>query len=177
MPTNESDADRRLGAADVQHLRRCLELAEEALLQGDGPFGSVLVSREGARLFEDRNRTTTTGDPTAHPELSVARWAAQNLTADERTGATVYTSGEHCPMCAAAHAWVGIGGIIYIASAAQLSGWRAEWGWPEAPVRPLGVREVAPGVRASGPVPELLAEVRALHVRRSKALYPAARAE
>jgi len=25
----------------------------------------------------------------------------------------MYTSGEHCPMCAAAHGWVGIGKLVY----------------------------------------------------------------
>ena len=30
---------------------------------------------------------------------------------------TVYTSGEHCPMCSAAHAWVGLGRIVYAVSA------------------------------------------------------------
>ena len=31
-------------------------------------------------------------------------------------------------MCAAGHAWVGLGRIVYATSSAQLSEWRAEWG-------------------------------------------------
>jgi hypothetical protein len=31
------------------------------------------------------------------------------MTPAERAASTVDTSGEHCPMCAAAHAWVGLG--------------------------------------------------------------------
>ncbi len=31
-------------------------------------------------------------------------------------------------MCAAAHAWMGLGRIVYAVSAAQLSAWRAAWG-------------------------------------------------
>lgn len=31
------------------------------------------------------------------------------LTAADRAAATVFTSGEHCPMCSAAHAWAGLG--------------------------------------------------------------------
>jgi tRNA(Arg) A34 adenosine deaminase TadA len=172
MSTHEDHSDGAVHPAELPHLRRCLELAEEALLAGDGPFGSVLVSGDGVRLHEDRNRTVTTGDPTAHPEFTVAQWAGRNLGAEERASATVYTSGEHCAMCSAAHAWAGIGRIVYIASSAQLSGWRAGWGWPDAPVRPLSIQEVAPGVRVGGPVPELLAEIRELHLRRSKLLYP-----
>ena len=50
------------------------------------------------------------GDATRHPEFAIARWAADESDAcPTRADATVYTSGEHCPMCAAAHAWVGLG--------------------------------------------------------------------
>lgn len=92
------------------YLRRCLDLAREALEAGDQPFGSVLVGADGRILAEDRNRTSS-GDSTRHPEFELARWAANNLSPEERAAATVYTSGEHCPMCAAAHAWVGLGPI------------------------------------------------------------------
>ena len=105
---------------DLTHLRRCVELAGEALEAGDEPFGSVLVSGSGEPLAEDRNRETTSGDPTAHPEIALARWAAAHLRPEERAEATVYTSGEHCAMCAAAHGWVGLGRIVYVHSSAQL---------------------------------------------------------
>ncbi len=68
-------------------------------------------------------------------------------------------------MCAAAHAWVGLGRIVYIASSEQLGSWLSDLGVPEAPVRPLPVNEVAPGTAAEGPVPELVEEVRELHRR------------
>jgi len=42
--------------AELRHLRRCVELATEALEAGDEPFGSVLVGADGAVLAEDRNR-------------------------------------------------------------------------------------------------------------------------
>lgn len=151
-------------SAELSHLRRCVELAADALAAGDEPFGSVLVAGDGTALAEDRNRIAS-GDNTRHPEIALARWAAANLTPDERAAATVYTSGEHCPMCAAAHAWVGLGRIVYVASAAQLTGWLAELRVPPAPVRPLPVHEVAPGVTVEGPIPELEHEIRELHRR------------
>ncbi len=88
---------------DLAHLRRCVELAREALADGDEPFGSLLVDAHGEVRFEDRNRVKD-GDQTRHPEFEIARWSATHLTPEERAAATVYTSGEHCPMCAAAHA-------------------------------------------------------------------------
>ncbi|MFD0900039.1 nucleoside deaminase [Actinomadura sediminis] len=149
---------------ELSHLRRCVELAAEALADGDEPFGSVLVAGSGEVLAEDRNRVAG-GDRTRHPEFELARWAAEHMTPGERAAATVFTSGEHCPMCAAAHGWVGLGRIVYAASSAQLTGWLAERGLPPAPVRPIPAGEVAPGVRVEGPVAVLEAEVRALHDR------------
>ncbi|CCW14861.1 MULTISPECIES: nucleoside deaminase [Rhodococcus] len=148
----------------MTHLRRCVELAREALDAGDEPFGSVLVSADGTSLAEDRNRVAG-GDRTRHPEFELARWAAAHMGEAARAGATVYTSGEHCPMCAAAHGWVGLGRVVYVASSAQLVGWLEEMGVPPAPVRALPIQEVAPGVTVEGPVPELVDEVRALHRR------------
>lgn len=107
----------------------------------------------------------TSGDSTRHPEFELARWAARNLTPEERAAATVYTSGEHCPMCSAAHAWVGLGKIVYIASSAQLRRWLASWGVRPGPVAPLPIQEVAPGIPVRGPIPEFEDEIRALYRR------------
>ena len=147
----------------IRHLERCIELAKQAMDAGEEPFGSVLVGGDGTVLAEDHNRITSTGDATAHPEFALARWAAANLTARERAAATVYTSGEHCPMCAAAHGWVGLGRIVYAASSAQLTRWRAEWDEPPSPVAPIPARDVAPGVVVEGPVPELAERMREVH--------------
>jgi len=146
---------------DLAHLRRCIELATEALEAGDEPFGSVLVASDGTVLAEDRNRVSS-GDQTRHPEFELARWAAANMTLEERTAATVFTSGEHCPMCSAAHGWVGLGRIVYASSAAQLTAWLGELGAPASPVRPLPVRDIVPGLRVEGPVPALAEKVRDL---------------
>jgi tRNA(Arg) A34 adenosine deaminase TadA len=151
--------------ADLQHLRRCVELAAVAVEAGDFPFGSVLVAADGTVLAEDRNRETTEGDPTRHPEFELARWAATNMTPRERAAATVYTSGEHCPMCAAAHGWVGLGRIAYVSSSEQLTGWLAELGVSPAPVLPMAITQVVPGLAVAGPVPGLAEQVRDLHRR------------
>ncbi|MES4908676.1 MULTISPECIES: nucleoside deaminase [unclassified Streptomyces] len=150
--------------ADLRHLRRCVELATEALEAGDEPFGSVLVAADGTVLFEDHNHVAS-GDRTRHPEFEIARWAAAHLTPEERAAATVYTSGEHCPMCAAAHGWVGLGRIVYASSSEQLAAWLADLGVPAPPVRTLPIREVVPGAVVEGPYPALAERVRELHRR------------
>ncbi|MDQ2815430.1 MAG: nucleoside deaminase [Actinomycetota bacterium] len=150
---------------DLPHLRRCVELAAEAVEAGDFPFGSVLVAADGRVLAEDRNREVSLGDATRHPEFELARWAAAYMTGEERAAASVFTSGEHCPMCSAAHAWVGLGRIVYVSSAEQMVGWLAELGTGSSPVCPLPIAEVAPGLLVQGPVPGLDDQVRELHRR------------
>jgi tRNA(Arg) A34 adenosine deaminase TadA len=153
---------------DLQRLRRCVELARVALDGGDEPFGSMLVGSDGATLFEDRNRVKD-GDHTRHPEFAIARWAVENLTPEERARATVYTSGEHCPMCSAGHAWVGLGRIVYAASSQQLTQWRTDWGAPPSPVAPLPINAVAPGLIVDGPAPELTDMMKALYEAKFRA--------
>ena len=150
---------------DLRHLRRCVELAGRALEVGDEPFGSMLVSDDGEVLFEDHNHVSG-GDHTQHPELAIARWAAAHLAVDERAAATVYTSGEHCPMCAAAHGWVGLGRIVLAVRSGRLGEWLAEWGEPPAPVAGLAIEELVPGAVVDGPVEELEPVMRDLHRRR-----------
>lgn len=151
-----------IGEDDLNRLGRCVELARTALDDGDEPFGSILVDADGRTLFEDRNRVAA-GDATRHPEFAIARWAAANLTPAERADATVYTSGEHCPMCAAAHTWVGLGRIAYATSSAQLTQWLAEWGATPPPVATLPISTVAPTVVTDGPAPEYADTMKALY--------------
>ncbi|MFI7453788.1 nucleoside deaminase [Nonomuraea sp. NPDC049714] len=144
---------------DLRLLRRCVDLAAEALDAGDEPFGALLADPEGQVLHEERNQVNTL-DRTRHPELAIARWAAAGLSPAQRAATTVYTSGEHCPMCAAAHALAGLGRIVYATSRAQIGRWRTGPG----PLAPLSVREVAPGVLVEGPVERFADEMHALHL-------------
>lgn len=151
-----------LSATDLGLLRRCVELARTAYENGEEPFGSLLVGPDGDVLFEDHNRTSG-GDQTRHPELEIARWAGTHVPAAERPRCTVYTSGEHCPMCAAAHGWASLGRIVYAVSSEQLNRWRAGWGLAPGPVASLPVNVLVPGLTVAGPADELLDEMRELH--------------
>jgi tRNA(Arg) A34 adenosine deaminase TadA len=66
-------------------------------------------------------------------------------------------------MCAAGHAWVGLGRIVYATSSAQLSRWRAEWDAPPSPVAALPITMVAPALVVDGPAPELADAMKALY--------------
>jgi tRNA(Arg) A34 adenosine deaminase TadA len=147
---------------DLDHLRRCIALAHEARAAGDDPFGSVLVGGDGAVVAQARNRVRTDRDVTAHPELTLARHASRHLDRDARAVATVYTSGEHCPMCAVAHAYAGIGRLVFALSAAELAGLTGTTGWGLS-VRELYARRGLT-IRVEGPAAELRDEVSALHL-------------
>ncbi|ANU26937.1 nucleoside deaminase [Planococcus versutus] len=154
---------------DLTYLRRCVELAETALEKGDEPYGSILVSAGGTVLFEDHNHVAG-GDHTQHPEFAIARWAATNVPLEERSKATVYTSGEHCPMCAAAHGLVGLGRIVYASSSKQTAEWLSAMGATSSSrVRSLAIEEVIKDTVVDGPALELAEQMRELHQRSFKA--------
>ncbi|MET0672139.1 MAG: nucleoside deaminase [Microbacterium pygmaeum] len=152
-----------ISAVDEAYLRRTVDLAREALANGDDPFGSILVDASGQTLAEAINREKTDRDPTAHPELALVRWAIANLTAEQRATSTLFTSGEHCPMCAAAHGWAGMGRVVAAASTTQLAEWRAAWGLPAGPVAPIPITDVAKDVVVITPVAPFDAEMREVH--------------
>jgi tRNA(Arg) A34 adenosine deaminase TadA len=147
---------------DLQHLRRCSELAGIALKAGHGPFGAMLAGENGQTLYEDHNRVTD-NDQTLHAELGVIRWAVANLAPMQRIRTILYTSCEPCPMCAATHAWAGLGRIVYATSNVQLTDWLISWDVPAPPVVMLPVRAVAPRAVIDGPAPELEEEIKALY--------------
>lgn len=66
-------------------------------------------------------------------------------------------------MCSAAHAWVGLGQIVYASSAARLAEWQAELGAAPSPVESLSINEVAPSIPSDGPTSELAEQVHRLH--------------
>ncbi|CAM4192860.1 nucleoside deaminase [Lacicoccus alkaliphilus] len=147
---------------DRKYLRKCVALAAAALEKGNSPFGSILVSKDGEVLFEDHNRDAG-GDNTRHPEFEIAKWAIANLTEDERKESVVYTSGEHCSMCASAHGLAGLGRIVYATSSEQLQEWKEELGAERGMLKGLAVTEVLRDIQLDGPEPELAEAIKALH--------------
>lgn len=150
---------------DRKYLERCLELAAEAIEAGDEAFGSVLANENGEIIAEARNRVNEK-TILAHPEIDLAYWAAENLSEEECTKTTMYTTGEHCPMCAAAHGWVGLGTLVYLSSAQQLGEWQKELDLPAAKIHFLPVENIIKNVEVRGPGDgDLLQKIKKLHER------------
>jgi len=82
-----------------RHMRRCIELARQALASGDTPVGSLIV--EGDELLsEGVEAVRARHDATAHAEMEALRAACARRRSHDLTGCTLYTSVEPCVMCA-----------------------------------------------------------------------------
>lgn len=106
---------------DREYVERAVRLSEEAVEAGNTPFGALLVV-DGEVVGEARNETRTEGDVAAHPELTLARWAARELDADDLADCTMYASTEPCPMCATAIHYAGIDRVVFGVSGETLNG-------------------------------------------------------
>ena len=78
-------------------MNRCIELAQEALDDGDNPFGSIVV-KDGQIISEARNNALH-DDMTDHAEVMAMRRAKEVLGTPDLSGCTLYTNCEPCPMC------------------------------------------------------------------------------
>ncbi|WED23313.1 tRNA adenosine(34) deaminase TadA [Vibrio sp. JC009] len=82
-------------------MRRAIELAHQAELEGEVPVGAVLV-KDDEILAEGWNRSIGEHDATAHAEIQVLRKAGQQLNNYRLLDTTLYVTLEPCPMCAGA---------------------------------------------------------------------------
>jgi tRNA(adenine34) deaminase len=82
-----------------RQMRRCIELARQAIGSGDIPVGSLIVDgtevvSEGVEAVRARH------DATAHAEMEALRTAFARRRSRDLTGCTLYTTVEPCIMCA-----------------------------------------------------------------------------
>jgi tRNA(Arg) A34 adenosine deaminase TadA len=103
-------------AIDIAWMREALGLAAEA----DLPFGTVIV-KDRLVLARGGNSGKRRGNPTAHGEMVAIEACVAAHGAQALHGATLYTSGEPCPMCMGAILWSRIGRVVYAASIEELS--------------------------------------------------------
>ena len=96
-------------------MRRALELAQKAEMEGEVPVGAVLV-KDGELIAEGWNRPISHSDPTAHAEIVAMRKAATTLGNYRLSGTTLYVTLEPCPMCAGAMVHARLARLVYAAS-------------------------------------------------------------
>lgn len=78
-----------------------------------GPFGAVIVDKDGKIIANGNNQVLKQNDPTAHAEMVAIRNACKKLEKYDLSGYTLYTSCEPCPMCLSAIIWSNIKEVYY----------------------------------------------------------------
>jgi len=96
-------------------MKRALELAQRAEVEGEVPVGAVLV-REGEVIGEGWNRSIGERDPSAHAEIMALRDAGRREGNYRLPGTTLYVTLEPCPMCAGAIVHARVSKVVFGAS-------------------------------------------------------------
>jgi tRNA(adenine34) deaminase len=97
----------------MQHMQRCLELAQAGADAGEVPVGALLV-HEGEVIAEAFNRPITATDPSAHAEMLVLRDAAKHFGVYRfPSDTTLYVTLEPCAMCAGAMVHARVGRLVF----------------------------------------------------------------
>jgi tRNA(Arg) A34 adenosine deaminase TadA len=137
-----------LAPGESEHLRRAVQLACEAVENGNRPFGAVLVACDGEVLFEGANVSVKSGDPFDHAEMHVLRSAVRRHGAERLAGAAIYASGEPCTMCAGTILRYGLSRVVYAVREKTLLPYLAQSSiksYPSAPIFALANMTVVGG--------------------------------
>ena len=148
---------------DIKHLTAAIEVARNARLHGNHPFGAILVDGLGNEVLRAENSVVTGHDVTNHAETNLVRLASGMFTTQELEGCTLYTSTEPCAMCSGAIHWSRIGRVVYALSEEGL--YDITGPSPENLLLPCRevFRHSGKPVQVDGPCDEMEAEARAVH--------------
>lgn len=124
---------------DQQHIRRVIEVAHSARVNGNHPFGALLVGPEGKILLEAESTIVTDNDITGHAESNLIRMAWKKYDPEFLATCTVYASTEPCPMCAGAIFWSNVRRVVFGLSEEGLYGMAAEGNEEELMLSPREV--------------------------------------
>ncbi len=96
------------------YMQKAKENADKGISKHEGgPFGAVIVDKEGNIIANGNNKVLKDKDPTAHAEIVAIREACKVLNTNDLSGYTLYTSCEPCPMCLSAIIWANIKQVYF----------------------------------------------------------------
>lgn len=97
-----------------EYMKRAKENASNGISKKEGgPFGAVIVDKNGNVIADGNNKVILNNDPTAHAEVVAIRNACKKINSYDLSGYTLYTSCEPCPMCLSAIIWSNIKEVYY----------------------------------------------------------------
>jgi len=83
---------------DEFYIKKCIELAEKSVKNGEAPFGSLIV-KKGKIIVAVTNANEKKGDVTSHAEIMAMRKAQKKLKSKDLADCEIYSNCEPCPMC------------------------------------------------------------------------------
>lgn len=97
-----------------EFMKKAIENADNGITNNEGgPFGAVIVSKNGEIISNGNNKVLSQKDPTAHAEIVAIREACKKLNTYDLSDYILYTSCEPCPMCLSAIIWSNIKNVYY----------------------------------------------------------------
>lgn len=97
-----------------EYMRKAIDNARNGILKNEGgPFGAIIIDKEGNIIADGNNKVIIENDPTAHAEIIAIREACKKLKTYDLSDYILYTSCEPCPMCLSAIIWANIKEVYY----------------------------------------------------------------
>ncbi len=97
---------------DEKYIRMAIDLAFQARVNGNEPFGAVLV-KDDEVMHTNENDIRTKTDNTRHAELGLISDYCQKEGIANLEGYSLYSSAEPCFMCSGAIYWSKISKLVY----------------------------------------------------------------
>lgn len=142
------------------YLRKCIEVARQALREGNLPFGAILVDPDGNIILENGNYEITQSDYTGHAEMGLIIKASKKYSKDYLAQCTLYSNCEPCVMCGGAIYYSNIGRVVFGITDAM---YREMTGDTSYPLMKMTSRELfshgAKKIETIGPFPDLAEEI------------------
>lgn len=95
-----------------QAMQRARDLRDQAVRDGDQPYGAVVL-REDKIVGEAPSRVVTAADPTAHAEMEAIRDAARRRGKRDLSGCVLVSTSRPCRLCESAAARARISRMVH----------------------------------------------------------------
>lgn len=97
-----------------EFLLKAIEQARKTMNEDiGGPFGAVIIDKNGDILSVSSNSVLRDNDPTAHAEINAIREACKKINSYDLSDCILYTTAYPCPMCLSAIIWANIKKVYF----------------------------------------------------------------
>lgn len=97
-----------------EFLLKAIEQARKTMNENiGGPFGAVIIDKNGDILSVSSNSVLRDNDPTAHAEINAIREACKKINSYDLSDCILYTTAYPCPMCLSAIIWANIKKVYF----------------------------------------------------------------